>query len=520
VPELSNQAFEDFQGKYDVMVDVNSRVLRLAQRAESRRISRKNLGVREAENDQQRNRRLNPETRSREQSVDTSRQAAARKDEEVREAENEQRRNRWLVSEYREQEQSINTDRRAAACKDEQVREAENEQRSNRRSVPEYREQEQSVNMDRQAAAREDEQVREAENEQRCNRRSVLQYREQEQSVNTKRRAAAREDEEVRERENEQQPNRWETSGVQENELTNRAAAKAKRTYDMACTYKNGKFCFGPPCGSWSIPCVHGCGYIHLSSSMPGMRKKCCANGRMSINSNNCDSKLLANLELRDFPLFMRQAMSSSPEFCHHSSTYNNLFAMGATKVCNYSERPGFKNRGPDPFSVHLQGKLYHSFNLANSTNNSGRIGYFVFDNESALEASASSHNLDSRIMDIIARGLREINPYSCQLSFLGLEARQRADGVHIIPRVLNQRPLFDECSVHNDQKTGEMSIQIKAHNDDVSSVKMNSEKVEPLFFTILFLLGEDGWTNDLNSLSAKSILAGEKLVATYSIST
>ncbi len=42
------------------------------------------------------------------------------------------------------------------------------------------------------------------------------------------------------------------------------------------------------------------------------------------------------------------------------------------------------------------------------------------------------------------------------------------------------------------------MSIQIKVHNDDVSSVKMTSEKVEPLFFPISFLLGEDGWTNDL----------------------
>jgi hypothetical protein len=57
-------------------------------------------------------------------------------------------------------------------------------------------------------------------------------------------------------------------------------------------------------------------------------------------------NKLLANLELREFPLFMQQAMSSSPEFCHHSSTYNNLVAMGATKVCNYSERPGFKIEG------------------------------------------------------------------------------------------------------------------------------------------------------------------------------
>ncbi len=158
--------------------------------------------------------------------------------------------------------------------------------------------------------------------------------------------------------------------------------------------------------------------------------------------------------------------------------------------MCNYSERPGFKNRGLGPFSAHLQGKLHHFFNLANSTNNSGGIGYFVFGNESALASSACSRNLDSRIMDIIARGLREINPYSCQLRFLGLEARQHADWVNIIPRVLNQWPLFDVCSVRNDQQSGEMLIQIKAHNDDVSSVKMTSEKVEPLFFPILFLLG------------------------------
>ncbi len=197
---------------------------------------------------------------------------------------------------------------------------------------------------------------------------------------------------------------------------------------------------------------MHGCNYIHLSSSMPGKRKKCCANSCMSINSDRCDSELLANLELREFLLFMQQAMSSSPEFCHHSSTYNNLVAMGATKVCNYSERPGFKNRGPGNFSIHLQGKLHHFFNLANSTNNSRRIGYFVFDNESVLVASASSHNLDSCIMDIIARGVREINLYSYQLRFLWLEAHQCADGVNIIPRVLNQRPLFDVYSIHNDQ--------------------------------------------------------------------
>ena len=104
------------------MVGVNSRALCLARRAESCRILRNNPGVREAENNQQRNRHLNPETRSHEQLVDTLRQAAARKDEEVREAENKQQRNRRLVPEYREQEQSVNTKRQVIAHLDPEYR--------------------------------------------------------------------------------------------------------------------------------------------------------------------------------------------------------------------------------------------------------------------------------------------------------------------------------------------------------------------------------------------------------------
>jgi hypothetical protein len=79
-------SFEDFQGKYDVMVGASSRALRLAWRAESHRISRNNPGVMEAENNQQCNRQSVPEYWEHEQSVNTERQAAACEDEEVREA--------------------------------------------------------------------------------------------------------------------------------------------------------------------------------------------------------------------------------------------------------------------------------------------------------------------------------------------------------------------------------------------------------------------------------------------------
>ncbi len=207
-----------------------ARSRRLAWRAECRMILRKNPEYREAENEQQRNRRLDPE---------------------YREAENKQQRNRWSDPEYRAREQVADTERHVVAHFDPEYREQENEQRRNRRSDPEY-----LVH----------------ENEQQRNRRTSTTYR---------------------------------------------------MTYDMARTYKDGEFSFGQPCGKWNVPCVHGCGYFHLSSSMLGTRKKCCANGRMSISSKSCDSELLAVLELRDFPIFMQQAMSSSQEFCHQSSTYN-----------------------------------------------------------------------------------------------------------------------------------------------------------------------------------------------------
>ncbi len=131
-----------------------------------------NPGVKEAENNQQCNRRSVPEYREQEQSVNTDRRVIAH-----------------LDPEYRAREQFANTERQATACKDEEVREAENEQQCNRRSVPEYREWEQSVNTQRKAVAREaGEEVKERENEQRHNRRSDPEYRkhEQEQSVNTR----------------------------------------------------------------------------------------------------------------------------------------------------------------------------------------------------------------------------------------------------------------------------------------------------------------------------------------------
>jgi hypothetical protein len=101
----------------------------------------------------------------------------------------------------------------------------------------------------------------------------------------------------------------------------------------MACRYVNDQYKFHQPWGLWSAPSVHGCGYIHLSSSMPGSRKKCCANGRLSSASDNIDEELMMDHDLDELPQFLRQVITSSPEFSKKSSTYNNLVAMAATMV-------------------------------------------------------------------------------------------------------------------------------------------------------------------------------------------
>ncbi len=133
-------------------------------------------------------------------------------------------------------------------------------------------EHEQSANTVQQAIAHKIPGVQEHESGQQAGAREVLGVVER----NTAQRAAAREEPAVRERKSRQ-----------------RAPAILNKTFEMACKYVNGQYKFHQPCGLWNAPYVHGCGYIHLSSSMPGSRKKCCANGYLSSASDNFDKELM-----------------------------------------------------------------------------------------------------------------------------------------------------------------------------------------------------------------------------------
>ncbi len=101
---------------------------------------------------------------------------------------------------------------------------------------------------------------------------------------------------------------------------------------------------------------------------MPGSRKKCCANGRLSSASDNFDKELMIDHDLDGLPQFLRQVITPSPEFSKKSSTYNNLVAMAATVMCNYNQTHGFSRRGQGPQSVFMNGRVHLNMTIASST--------------------------------------------------------------------------------------------------------------------------------------------------------
>jgi hypothetical protein len=178
---------------------------------------------------------------------------------------------------------------------------------------------------------------------------------------------------------------------VQECKSRQRTAARSNKTFKIACKYVNSQYKFHQPCGLWNAPCVHGCGYIHLSSSTPGSRKKCCTDGHLSSASDNFDKELMMDHDLDELPQFLRQVITSSLEFSKKSSIYNNLVAMAATMVCNYNQTQGFSWRGQGLQSVFKNGRVHHYMRIASSTLQNCGISYFIFDDIASLAGSVNT---------------------------------------------------------------------------------------------------------------------------------
>ncbi len=152
---------------------------------------------------------------------------------------------------------------------------------------------------------------------------------------------------------------------------------------------------------------------------------------------------------------------------------------MAATVVCNYNNTNGYTRHGHGPQSVFMNGRVHHYMRIALSTTQNCGISYFIFDDIALLVGSAERQNVYPTILSDICQFLKNEKPYCRDLRFLGVEARQRAEGNIVIPRMVDQVQHFDVCSVVNNRQTGAMTLQVRTRNGNVSDINMDSEKVE-----------------------------------------
>jgi hypothetical protein len=76
---------------------------------------------------------------------------------------------------------------------------------------------------------------------------------------------------------------------------------------------------------------------------------------------------------------------------------------------------------------------------IASSTLQNFGISYFKFDDIASLAGSADTRNVAPVILSNICKGLRKENPYCIDLCFLGVEAWQHAEGIDVVPRMVDQ---------------------------------------------------------------------------------
>ncbi len=104
--------------------------------------------------------------------------------------------------------------------------------------------------------------------------------------------------------------------------------------------------------------------------------------------------------------------------------------------LCNYNQTHGLSQRGQAPQSFFMNGHVHHYMRIASNTSQNCSISYFIFDDIASLVGSADTGNIDPVILSNICKCLRNENPYCVDLRFLGIEARQHAEGINVVPKM------------------------------------------------------------------------------------
>jgi hypothetical protein len=122
---------------------------------------------------------------------------------------------------------------------------------------------------------------------------------------------------------------------------------------------------------------------------------------------------------LDEMPLFMKM-VTTTRKICQDCTKYNNLLVIAATKACNYCDNPGFTDQGPGIHCVMLSGRVHHFFTRVSSSNpQSCGLSYSVFDTSASCAYSSESGNVNKKLLNDIAYGLKSKNTYCNDLHHL-----------------------------------------------------------------------------------------------------
>ncbi len=111
--------------------------------------------------------------------------------------------------------------------------------------------------------------------------------------------------------------------------------------YDMATKFNTSSctYLYNWPCGLWNEVCHHGCGFIHLPSSLNSTKMKCCANGALSSVSCNFDEALMMRFSLDEMPLFMRM-VTTTYKFCLYCALATLISSLVSENKMNETVDP------------------------------------------------------------------------------------------------------------------------------------------------------------------------------------
>ena len=274
----------------------------------------------------------------------------------------------------------------------------------------------------------------------------------------------------------------------------------------------------------WNRQCPN-CGCRYLNTQSDTFITKCCRVPQEV--SFPPEKSLTPNI---------RKAIKEQPaHMSANATTYNNILAFGATCVDN-DTGGGFQSDFRGPASITIRGHTYHCTHVQSESKITSGIGVMFYEHskQTATDLAREQNNrrmTDNNTNEIVneatlqtfVEDCLQYNSIAQEVDSIGLYFRQqeraarqqrlppRFAGFEVVDEENEERlPLpvpnliqtindsttyLDIGIIKGDQINGERGIRFVPKGNNTSlTIKLESERLEPFSYPLLFSHGEDGW--------------------------